>query len=84
MAFSIAADSLPRETARKIKDYIWDTRLEQIYPLLPADMISDFVIINRLVTHCEIFYRIDSDGGVSIGKDLQFERSSLTCSDLFK
>ena len=84
MAFSIAADSLPRETARKIKDYIWDTRLEQIYPLLPADMISDFVIINRLVTHCEIFYRIDSDGGVSIGKDLQFVRSSLTCSDLFK
>ena len=84
MAFSIAADSLSPETARKIKDYIWDTRLEQIYPVLPADMISDFVIINRLVTHCEIFYRVDADGGVSIGKDLQFERSSLTCSDLFK
>ncbi len=83
MAFSIAADSLSRETARKIKEYIWNTRLEQIYPVLPVDLISDFVIINRLVAYRELLYRVEGDGTISAATELQFEKSSLICKDLF-
>ena len=83
MAFTIASDSLPRETTQKIRDYIWDTRLEQIYPVLPADLISDFVIINRLVTHRDLLYRVETDGCVSAASELQFEKNSLKCEDLF-
>lgn len=83
MAFSIAADSLSRETAQKIKEYIWDTRLEQIYPVLPADLISDFVIINRLVAHRELLYRVERDGSVSASAELQFEKNPQNCKDLF-
>ena len=83
MAFTLAADSLSEETARKIKEYMWNIRLKQQYPLLPADLISDFVIINRMVVHRDIIYRVEPDGSVSEAKELQFEKSSLTVRDLF-
>lgn len=83
MAFAIAADSLNAETAHNIKEYMWNTRLEQIYPVLPADLISDFVIINRLVTHQDILYRVNPDGSVHEAASLQFSPCSLTVSNLF-
>lgn len=83
MAFSIAADTLPEETARKIKNYMWNTRLDQLYPILPADLISDFVVINNLITNRNILYRVNADGSVSAARELLFESSSLKYSDLF-
>ena len=62
---------------------MWNTRLDQVYPILPTDLISDFVIINQLVMNRKIFYRVNADGSVSTAKDLLFEKSSLTCKDLF-
>ena len=83
MAFSIAADSLPVETARAVKEYMWRTRLDQVYPVLPSDLISDFVIINHLVTHRDILYRVNSDGSVSEANELQFQPVTLHHTDLF-
>ena len=83
MAFSITDDRLPRQTAQALKDYLWNTRLEQVYPILPVDLISDFVIINRLVTHYDILYRISPDGKICTAHELQFEASPLTFEDLF-
>ena len=83
MAFSIAADTLSEETARAIKNYMWNTRLDQLYPILPADLISDFVVINHLITNHNILYRVNADGSVSAAKELLFEDSSLKYTDLF-
>lgn len=83
MAFSITADSLPRETAQSLKDYMWNTRLEQVYPVLPVDLVSDFVIINRLAAHRDILYRFDADGSISEARDLQFSKCSPTHGDIF-
>ncbi len=83
MAFSIAADTLSEETARTIKNYMWSTRLDQLYPILPADLISDFVVINHLITNHNILYRVNADGSVSAARELLFEGSSLKYTDLF-
>ena len=83
MAFSIAADTLSEETARAIKNYMWNTRLDQLYPILPADLISDFVVINHLITNHNILYRVNADGSVSAARELLFESSSLKYTDLF-
>ncbi len=83
MAFSIAADTLSEETARAIKNYMWNTRLDQLYPILPADLISDFVVINHLITNHNILYRVNADGSVSAAKELLFEDSCLNYTDLF-
>jgi hypothetical protein len=83
MAFSIVSDTLPEETARLIQKYMWDTRLEQVYPILPVDLISDFVVINRMVSHRDIFYRVNTDGSVSVASELQFHASPLKCNELF-
>ena len=83
MAFSITTEGLSHRTALALKNYMWTTRLDQVYPTLPVDLISDFVIINRLVTHNDIFYRVNSDGCVSAAHVLQFEPTALTFEDLF-
>lgn len=84
MAFTIADDTLAGETARNIKEYMWNTRLDQRFPILPVDMISDFVIINHLVTHQDILYRINSDGTVSTAEKLQFTKTDMNFRDLFR
>ena len=83
IAFTIAEDSLPRETALQVKTYMWNTRLEQVYPVMPADLISDFIIINRLITRRDILYRVETDGSLSSAGELQFSPASLTYRDLF-
>ncbi len=83
MAFTVLSDTLPEKTAKEIQEYMWNTRLDQVYPILPTDLISDFVIINQLVMNRRIFYRVNADGSVSAAKDLLFEESSLTYKDLF-
>ena len=83
MAFSIAGDTLAEETAQSIKEYIWNTRLDQVHPIVPSDLISDFVIINRLITHRNLLYRVNADGSVSAATNLLFESTDLTHSSLF-
>lgn len=84
IAFTLAGSSLSPETALQVKTYMWDTRLEQVYPVMPADMISDFIIINRLVTHQDILYRVEPDGSVSSAAELQFSPAAMTCRELFQ
>ena len=83
MAYTIAADELPSETALALKQYMWDTRLGQLYPVLPVDLISDFVIINHMITRRSILYRVNPDGSVSTAAKLQFETGDLKIGDLF-
>ena len=82
-SFSIAGDTLAEETAQSIKEYIWNTRLDQVHPIVPSDLISDFVIINRLITHRNLLYRVNADGSVSAATNLLFESTDLTHSSLF-
>ena len=83
IAFSCTADSCPAETAEAVRSYMWDTRLEQLYPILPSDLISDFLIISRLISHQETFYRVNADGSVSEGEGLSFRSGRLRCEELF-
>ena len=83
LAFSIASDSLTTDTAQVVKDYMWNTRLNQVHPIVPSDLISDFVIINRLITHRNLLYRVNANGSVSAAKELLFVKTGLSCSDLF-
>lgn len=83
MAFSFTEDTCPEETSREVSCYMWETRLRQLYPVLPVDLISDFLIISRLVSHTDVFYRVEPDGSVSAGKSLRFEPCGLTVSELF-
>lgn len=78
MAFTIIADSLPEETALSVKDYMWNTRLAQDYPILPVDLISDFLIISRLISHNETLYRVETDGSVSFGEGYHFVNDRKT------
>ena len=82
-AFTLTADNCPEAAAERVRSYMWDTRLRQTYPLMPSDLITDFLIISRLVTHKEVLYRVDPDGGLSEGKGLRFERCGLRIGDLF-
>lgn len=72
MAFTLAADNCPEDTAEKISKYMWDTRLNQEFPVLPVDLISDFLIISRLVSHQETLCRIETDGRVAEAKGYRF------------
>ncbi len=63
---------------------MWNTRLEQAYPILPSDLISDFLIISRLVSHKEVLYRVETDGSVSEGEGLRFRSGDRRCGSLFK
>ena len=83
IAFTLADDALSEETAAKIKEYMWNVRLDQQYPILPSDLISDFVIINQLVAHRDIIYRVDPDGSVSESRKYVFGKGPLHCGDIF-
>ena len=63
---------------------MWNTRLEQVYPILPSDLISDFLIISRLVSRREVLYRVETDGSVSEAKGLRFYPGQLCCGELFQ
>ena len=76
MGFTIIADNCPDDVAEAVSSYMWDARLNQAYPILPADMISDFLIISRLVSHKETLYRIESDGRVSIAGNHRFHQEN--------
>ena len=43
-----------------------------IYLVLPVDLISDFLIISRLVSHQEALCRIETDGRVAEAKGYRF------------
>ena len=58
--------------------------MEQSYPVLPSDLISDFLIISRLVSHKEVLYRIETDGSVSEGEGFRFRPGNWRCESLFK
>ncbi len=83
IAFSCTADNCPPDTAEAVRRCMWDTRLEQTYPVLPSDLISDFLVISRLITHRETLYRINPDGSVSEGDRLFFRPGGLRCEALF-
>ncbi len=83
IAFTIADDNAPEQTIRSVKEYMWNTRLAQLHPILPSDLISDFVVINRLVAHKDILYRVNADGSADAAENLQFQKTELTCRDLF-
>lgn len=83
MAFSFTDDHCPEESSLTISRYMWDTRLEQLYPVLPVDLNADFLTISRLVTHTEVLYRIEPDGSVSESRSLFFQPTSLHIHDLF-
>ena len=84
IAFTVISDDCPQETAEKVSRYMWNTRLEQTYPVLPSDLISDFLIISRLVSHKEVLYRIERDGSVSEGEGFRFRPGNWRCESLFK
>ena len=84
IAYSITADNCPIEYAVEVSHYMWVTRVNQIFPVLPSDLISDFMVISRLVSHKEVLYRVETDGSVSEGNGLRFAPGCLTCADLFK
>ncbi len=84
MAFTLIEDPLPDDTAGKLSSYMWDTRIAQSYPLVPVDLVSDFLIISRLVSHREVLFRVEPDGTVSEGKGSKFVSSPLRCGDLFQ
>ena len=84
MAFTFISDDCPQQTAEEVSRYMWNTRLEQVYPVLPSDLISDFLIISRLVSCREVLYRVEADGSVSEGKGLHFCPGSMRCENLFK
>ena len=63
---------------------MWEARVNQIFPVLPSDLISDFMVISRLVSHQEVLYRVETDGSVSEGNGLRFAPGNLSCADLFK
>ena len=77
MAFTLAGDQLPDQDASGLARYMWDTRLAQTYPVLPVDVISDFMIISRLISQKEVLYRIEPDGTVTEAKGLKFCKSGL-------
>lgn len=83
MAFTLTADDCPEAVAAEIQRYMWQSRLGQVCPVLPGDLISDFLLISRLVSHREVFYRVETDGSVSEGKGLHFVPGKLRCRDLF-
>ena len=83
IAFTIADDNAPEQTIRGIKEYMWNTRLAQLHPILPSDLISDFVVINRLVAHKDILYRVNPDGSADAAEKEQFRKTELTGKDLF-
>lgn len=83
MAFTFTADDCPEEAAGQVERYMWQTRLDQDYPVLPSNLITDFLIISRLVSHKEVFYRVEADGSVSIADKCTFRKSDLRCDDLF-
>ena len=83
LAFTMAADDCPDEAAERVRSYMWDTRLRQVWPVMPSDLISDFLIISRLVTYKETLYRINPDGSLSEGNGLRFGPSRLRAEDLF-
>ena len=84
MAFTMISDDCPQQAAEEVSRYMWNTRLEQVYPVLPSDLISDFLLISRLVSCREVLYRVESDGSVSEGEGLRFRPGSMRCGDLFK
>ncbi len=82
-AFTFTDDNCPQDAAEAVDRYMWDTRLEQLYPILPANLISDFLIISRLISHRETLWRVNADGSVSEGEKLHFRPGSLHCGELF-
>lgn len=84
MAFVLIEDPMPDDAAAGLSSCMWDIRLKQTYPVVPVDLVSDFLIISRLVSHREVLFRVESDGTVSEGKGLKFERSLMRCGDLFQ
>lgn len=84
IAYTLTADDCPIETAIEVSHYMWEARVNQIFPVLPSDLISDFMVISRLVSHQEVLYRVETDGSVSEGNGLRFAPGNLSCADLFK
>ena len=84
MAFTVISDDCPQQTAEEVSRYMWNTRLQQVYPILPSDLISDFIIISRQVSCREVLYRVEADGSVSEGEVLRFRPGRMRCGDLFK
>lgn len=84
IAFTVISDDCPQKAAEEVSRYMWNTRLEQVYPVLPSDLISDFLIISRLVSCRKVLYRVETDGRVSEGEELHFRPGGLRCEDLFK
>ncbi len=84
IAFTVISDDCPQQAAEEVSRYMWNTRLEQAYPILPSDLISDFLIISRLVSHKEVLYRVETDGSVSEGEGLRFRSGDRQCGSLFK
>ena len=83
LGFTCTADDCPEQAADAVQRYMWQTRLDQVYPVLPCDLISDFLIISRLVSHREVLYRVETDGRVSEGDGLRFRPGPMRCGDLF-
>ena len=84
IAFALTADDCPVESAVAVSHYMWETRADQVYPVLPSSLISDFMVISRLVSHQEVLFRVEPDGSVSEGNGLRFVPGRQRCGDLFK
>lgn len=84
LAFTYADDGCPEDTASAIQHYMWQARLDQVCSILPCDLVSDFLIISRLVSHREVLYRVNADASVAEGKELLFYPGPMRCGDLFR
>lgn len=84
MAFTLISDDCPQQTAENVSRYMWNKRLEQVYPVLPSDLISDFLIISRLVSGREVLYRVEANGSVSEAEGLCFRPGAMSCENLFQ
>lgn len=68
LALSVAGQSCTEETAAGVADYMRACRLNQTYPVMPTDIITDSLTINNIISGTPVLNAVGHDGVIYHGE----------------